>query len=56
MIQVSRHLRKIAKSDYDLFHVCPSIRLEKSDSHLTDFDKIWNSIFFENLYRKFKYN
>jgi len=33
-------VRKIAKSDYWLHHVCPSVRMEKCGSHWTDFCKI----------------
>jgi len=36
-----RRVRKIAKSEYYLHHVClsvcPSIRIEQLDSHWTDF-------------------
>jgi len=37
---VFRQVRKIAKSDYYLRHVCPSIRMEQLGSHSTDFHEI----------------
>jgi hypothetical protein len=33
--------RKIAKSDYELPHICPSVRMEPLDFHWTDFHEIW---------------
>ena len=35
-----RRVRKIAESDYQPRHVCPSVRLEKLGSHWTDFHEI----------------
>jgi hypothetical protein len=35
-----RRVRKIARSDYKLRHVCPSVRMEQRGSHWTDFDEI----------------
>jgi hypothetical protein len=40
--------RKIAKSDYYLRHVRPSVRMKLLNSHWMDFDKIWFKSFFEN--------
>jgi hypothetical protein len=34
-----RRVRKMAKSDYKLRHVCPSFRMEQHGSHWTDFMK-----------------
>jgi hypothetical protein len=52
-----RRLRKIAKRNYQLLHVLPSIRMEKQGSHWVDFYEIFYSgIFFENLARKFKFH
>jgi hypothetical protein len=36
-----RRVRKIAKSDYELRHVRPSVRMEQLGSHWTDFDETW---------------
>jgi hypothetical protein len=36
-----RRVRKIAKHDFQLCHVCPSVRMEQLRSHWTDFHKIW---------------
>jgi hypothetical protein len=45
-ISVFRHLPKIAKRDYQLRHVCPSVRIEQLRSHWADLHKIWHlSIF-----------
>jgi len=35
-----RRVRKIAKSDYQLRHVRPSVRMEQFRSHWTDFHEI----------------
>ena len=40
------HVRKIAKSDYQLRHVCPSVRMEQLGSHEMDFLEIWYLIVF----------
>ena len=37
---IFRRIRKIAKSDYQLRHVCPSVRMEQLGSNWTDFDEI----------------
>ena len=48
-----RRVRKIAKSDYQLRHVCLSVRLavpmEQSFSHWTDLHEIWNLSVFRNI-------
>ena len=51
-----RNVRKTAKSEYYLRHVCPSVRMKNSALSERIFIKhnIW--IFFENLSRKFKFN
>ena len=54
-------LRKTAKSNHQLCHVWPSVRLlvrmEELSSHYTDFDEIRHLRFFsENMSRKFKFN
>ena len=41
-------VRKIAKSDYWVRHVCPSVRLEKLGSHGKYFREIW----FVKIFRK----
>ena len=39
--------RKIAKNDYYLPHVRPSVRIEQFGTHWTDFHEVWQlSIFF----------
>jgi hypothetical protein len=38
---VFRHVRKIAYSDYQLRHVCPSVNTDWFGSHWTDWHKIW---------------
>ena len=45
LIFTFRCVRKIAKSDYKLRHVCLSIRTGKYGSHRTDFHEIYLSIF-----------
>jgi len=37
---IFRRVRKIAKSDYQLRHVCPSVRMEQLGSHWTDHHEI----------------
>ena len=37
---VFRRVRKVAKSDYQLRHVCPSVRMEQRASHWSDFHEI----------------
>ena len=36
-----RRVRKIAKSDYELRHVRPSVRIEQLGSHWTDLHETW---------------
>jgi len=38
---VFRSVRIIAKNNYKLGHVCPSVRMQKLGSHWTEFDEIW---------------
>ena len=38
--EMFRRFRKIAKSDYELHLVSPSVRIEQLDSHWTDFHEI----------------
>jgi hypothetical protein len=38
--------RGIAKRDYLIPHICPSVRMEQLRSHWTDFHDIWYLIFF----------
>ena len=40
--------REIAKSNYELHHVCPSVFMEQLGSHWTDFHEIW----YLNIFRK----
>jgi hypothetical protein len=42
-----RRVRKIAKRDYELCHVCPSVSVELG-SHWTDFHEIWYLNIFRN--------
>jgi hypothetical protein len=43
-------VRKIAKRDCQLCHVCPSVRIEQLRSHWTNFHQIWYlNIFRESL-------
>ena len=37
---IFRRFRKIAKSDYELYHVCPSVRMKQLVPHCTDFNEI----------------
>jgi hypothetical protein len=37
---IFRRVRKIAKSDYKLRHVCPSVRMQQLGSHWTNFREI----------------
>jgi len=48
IFQFIRHVRKIAKSDNKIRHVCLSVRMEQICSHRTDFHEIWYVRFFEN--------
>jgi len=38
--QIFRSVRKVAKSDFELRHVCPSVRMEQLSSHWTDIHEI----------------
>jgi len=38
---VFRRLHNIIKSDYQLCHFCPSVRMKQLCSHWTDFLEIW---------------
>jgi hypothetical protein len=50
-------LRKIAKSDYRLHHVCPFALIEELTSQWKEFHEIWQlGEFYENLTRKFKFH
>ena len=51
--------RKIAKSDYLLRHVCPSVHLTASNNSAPTgriFMKFYVGVFFKNLARKFKFH
>jgi hypothetical protein len=53
----SRRVRKIAKNDCWLRHVCPSVCMEQLGSNRTDFHEIWYlKVTGENLPRKFKFH
>ena len=39
-IRLLRHVRKIAKSDYKLCRVCPSVRRERLCAHWSNFNEI----------------
>ena len=41
LIIIFRCVHKIAKSDYYLCHVCPSVHMEQCGSHWMDFHEIW---------------
>jgi hypothetical protein len=47
-----RRVRKTAKSDFQLRHVCPSVHMVQIRSHLTDFREIWYLSIFKKLLRK----
>ena len=52
-----RRFRKIVKSDYGLRPFCPSVRMERLGSHLTDFqDILYFENFPKNLSRKFAFH
>ena len=51
-----RRVRKIAKSDYQLRHICLSVLMEQLGSQWMDFDKTWYFGFFKNLSRKLKFH
>ena len=42
---IFRRVRKIAKSDYQLYHARPSVRMEQLGSHQTDFHETWYMTF-----------
>jgi hypothetical protein len=51
-----RRVYKIAKSDYQLRHVCPSVRMEQLSFHWTDFhENLYLGIIFLNLLKKVKF-
>ena len=57
-LRIFRRVRKITKSDYQLFHVCLSLRLSAwKNSAPTGriFTKFYIWAFFQNLSRKFKF-
>jgi hypothetical protein len=54
MRELFRRIFNIAKSNYQLRHVSPSVRREQLGSHWTDFHGIYIRVFFENMSRKFK--
>jgi hypothetical protein len=45
-------IRKIAKSDYSLGHICPSVRVEQLGSRCTDFHERYLRIFGKKNYRE----
>ena len=45
-------IRKIAKSDNQLRHVCPSVRMEQLGSHWTDFYEILIFEYFSEICRE----
>jgi len=45
-VKVFRSVRRIAKSDYKLRHVRPSVLMEQHGSHWEDFHEIWYSSIF----------
>jgi len=49
-----RRVRKIAKSDYSLRHIHPSVRMEHLASHWTDFHEIWYLSICRKLLRSFR--
>jgi len=53
LFYIFRHIRRIAKSDYWLRHVCSSVRpstsMEQLGSHWTDFHEVW----YLSIFRKF---
>ena len=51
---IFRRVRKTAKSDYLLGHVCPSIRMEELGSHCTDFHKIWYLSIIQKIFLKIR--
>jgi hypothetical protein len=53
---VNKPFRKIAKSDYWLCHVCPSVRTDNSAPTGRIFIKFGTLIFFADLWGKFKFH
>jgi hypothetical protein len=41
LVSICTRFRKIAQNDYQLRHVCLSVRMEQLVSHWTDFHEIW---------------
>jgi len=42
----------MAKSDYKLHQVCPSVRMKQLGSHWTDFHEIWHLSIFRKYVKK----
>jgi hypothetical protein len=42
-ITIFRHVRKIAKNDYSLRHVCPSVHMEDLSTSWTDYHSFFKS-------------
>ena len=49
---IFRRIYKIAKSDYLLYHIRPSVHMEQLDSHETDFYEIRYLSFFRKYVKK----
>jgi len=60
MMIAFRRFRKISKSDYNLRHICPSVRTEQLSFHWTNFHEILNLSIFrksvKNIQVSLKYN
>jgi len=54
IVVVFRLASKIANSDYQLRHVCPSVRMQQLGSHWKDFDYILNFSIFRKPAEKIK--
>jgi len=59
--QIFRRVRKIAKSDYSLRHVCPSVRpsvrlFEWNNSHRTAFYKMFYMSIFRECFEKIQFH
>jgi len=46
---IFRRVRKIAKNDFEIHHVCASIHMEQFGYHGTDFYEIWYLNIFSNI-------
>jgi hypothetical protein len=51
---IFRRVRKFAKNDYELCHVCPSVRVEQLGSHWKDFHEVLYFSIFRKLVQKIK--